>query len=190
MMLFIDNYDSFTFNIVQAFQALGLEKIKVIRNNTLSVKDCLQLKPGYLVIGPGPGNPSQAGISKDLILASLGKVPILGICLGHQSIAEVFGGAVIRARIPMHGKISCISHDGRGIFAGLPQKFSAARYHSLIVEKSSLPSCLEICAETEDGEIMGLRHREFPLEGVQFHPESVLSQEGPRLLENFINLKV
>jgi anthranilate synthase/aminodeoxychorismate synthase-like glutamine amidotransferase len=187
MLLLIDNFDSFTFNLVQYFQVLGLE-VRLLRNNALPVKDLLELKPSYLVISPGPGHPGQAGISKELIAELSHQIPILGVCLGHQCIGELYGGNVIRARQPIHGKTSRIFHDGKGIFREMPQGFSATRYHSLIVERKTLPSCLEISAETDEGEIMGLRHRDFQsMEGVQFHPESILTESGIKILSNFIN---
>jgi anthranilate synthase/aminodeoxychorismate synthase-like glutamine amidotransferase len=186
MLLFIDNFDSFTYNLVQLFVGQGVET-RVVRHNALTVADCEALDPAYIVIGPGPGNPDQAGISQALILAFAGRSPLLGICLGHQCIAASFGGRVVRASRPMHGKMSKILHDGKGVFANLPPGFIATRYHSLIVERASLPPCLEISAETDEGEIMGLRHREFPhLEGVQFHPESVLTLSGPALIAHFL----
>lgn len=188
MLLFIDNYDSFTFNLVQAFQALGTT-VRVERHDDISLEACQDLQPAYLVIGPGPGHPGQAGISKDLILQFAGHNPILGVCLGHQCLAEVYGSTIIRASKPMHGKLSRIYHDGRGLFAGLSLPFEATRYHSLVVERSSLPPCLEISAETDQGEIMGLRHRDHPhLESVQFHPESVMTIEGLTLLSNFLKM--
>lgn len=188
MLLLIDNFDSFTYNLVQYFQVIG-DQVKVIRNNLLTIQECLNLNPVRLVISPGPGNPSQAGISKDLLLACAGKLPILGVCLGHQCLAEIYGGRVIRAHKPMHGKTSPIFHDGQGVFQGLPQGLLATRYHSLIVERASLPNCLKITAETSDGEIMGLRHRTHQhLESVQFHPESIMTEHGMDLLKNFSKL--
>ncbi len=186
MLLFIDNFDSFTYNLVQCFQIIGIE-LKVVRNQALSLSDCLDLRPSHLVIGPGPGTPSQAGLSKSLMHACAGHLPILGVCLGHQALAELYEGDVIRASFPMHGKTSPIHHDGRGVFRNIPQAFQATRYHSLIVKKETLPACLEISAETPDGEIMGLRHRSLNMEGVQFHPESILTEHGLSLLKNFIN---
>lgn len=189
MLLFIDNFDSFTYNLVQMFQVLGVVT-RVVRHSALSVAECATLQPSYIAVGPGPGDPAQAGISKELISRFAGQIPLLGICLGHQCMAEVFGGRVVRAKKPMHGKTSHIQHDGKGIFAGVPQGFVATRYHSLIVERSSLPACLQISAETEEGEIMGLRHANHPsLEGVQFHPESVLTEAGKVLLSNFLKEK-
>lgn len=187
MILLIDNFDSFTYNIVQSFQIIGYE-VTTLRNDHLSISQCLAMSPDLLVIGPGPGNPSQAGISKQLLLACADRLPILGVCLGHQCLAEVFGGHVVLAKKPMHGKTSRITHDNKGIFQSVPQGFSATRYHSLIVERHSLPDCLEISAETEDGEIMGLRHKNYAIESVQFHPESVLTESGMDILKNFTNL--
>jgi anthranilate synthase/aminodeoxychorismate synthase-like glutamine amidotransferase len=186
MLLMIDNFDSFTYNLVDAFRQIGSE-VCVMRNNALTVEACLELSPCQVVISPGPGNPSQAGICNSLITACAGKIPVLGICLGHQCIAQVFGGRVIRAKAPRHGKTSCIYHTNKGMFTGRPDGFMATRYHSLIVERETFPSCLEITAETEEGEIMGLRHRSLAIEGVQFHPESILTSEGMALLKTFIN---
>jgi len=185
MLLMIDNFDSFTYNVVHGFQVLGA-KVKVVRSNALSVEECLALKPSKIVIGPGPGNPTQSGISNALIHQVKGKIPLLGICLGMQCLAEVFGGNVIRAKAPMHGKTSAIHHDGKTLFSGLTQGFFATRYHSLVVDSETLPISLVVSAKTADGEIMALRHRNYPLEGVQFHPESILTPEGQRLLKNFI----
>lgn len=185
MLLFIDNFDSFTYNLVQYFEILGIETC-VIRAQSKSLPECLALSPQYVVIGPGPGTPSQALLSKQLIISCAGKIPLLGICLGHQALAECYGGVVRRAQVPMHGKTSPIFHDSRGVFLGIPQGFSATRYHSLIVEEKSLPSCLEVTAKTEREEIMGLRHRTFLQESVQFHPESVLTEHGMTLLQNFL----
>src|SRR5512141_2911946 len=172
MLLMIDNYDSFTYNLVQYLGELG-QDLKVYRNNKITIAEIEEMKPDRIVISPGPCTPKEAGISIDLILHYAGKLPVLGVCLGHQSIGEAFGGDVIRADRLMHGKTSMIHHDGKTIFKGLPNPFVATRYHSLIVKKSTLPKCLEISAETKEGEIMGLRHREFMVEGVQFHPESI-----------------
>lgn len=185
MLLLIDNFDSFTFNIVQAFQQLGQEVI-VIRNQALTPQKCLELKPEYLVIGPGPGNPSGAGISKACIKIMSGRIPILGICLGHQAIGEVFGGKTIRAKRPIHGKLSSVYHQNKGVFQGLPMGFKATRYHSLIVDKESFPEVLEVTAETAEGEIMGIRHKQFPTEGVQFHPESIATEAGQLIFSNFL----
>ncbi|MEP6482948.1 MAG: aminodeoxychorismate/anthranilate synthase component II [Rudaea sp.] len=190
MMLMIDNYDSFTYNLVQYMGELG-EDVKVVRNDAISIDAIRRMAPGRIVISPGPGTPNQAGITLDLIAQLGGTIPILGVCLGHQSIGQVFGGNVIRARQIMHGKTSMIHHTGRGVFAGLPNPFEATRYHSLVVEKSTLPQNLEVTAWTQnaDGsidEIMGLRHKTLPIEGVQFHPESILTQHGHDLLRNFL----
>ena len=160
--------------------------VHVLRNDHLTVKDSIAQKPDYIVVGPGPGTPQGAGISKSLIDACAGKIPVLGICLGMQAIAEVFGGAVIRAQTPMHGKTSNIHHSNEGVFTGLPNPFLATRYHSLVVDRQQLPLCLKVTAKTVEGEIMGLRHREFPIEGVQFHPESILCRDGYKLLSNFL----
>jgi anthranilate synthase component 2 len=185
MVLMIDNYDSFTFNLVQYFGELGAE-VRVVRNDAISVDDAIALEPSALVVSPGPCAPRQAGISLELIARLAGKLPILGVCLGHQAIGEAFGGRVVRAQRVMHGKVSRVRHDGSGVFADLPDSFTATRYHSLVVERESLPACLEVSAESDDGEIMGLRHRRFPVEGVQFHPEALLTEHGHRLLQNFI----
>ena len=191
MLLMIDNYDSFTYNLVQYFSELGAQ-VTVHRNDALTVADVAALKPAQIVISPGPCTPNDAGISLGLIQSLAGTVPIFGVCLGHQSIGQAFGGKVIRARKVMHGKTSMIYHSGQGVFQGLPNPFEATRYHSLIVETSSLPECLEITAwtQTESGEmdeIMGLRHRTLNVEGVQFHPESILTREGKNLLRNFLD---
>jgi anthranilate synthase component 2 len=185
MLLVIDNYDSFTFNLVQYLGELGASP-SVYRNDRLTVEEALALGPRALVISPGPGTPRQAGISCALIHALAGRCPILGVCLGHQAIGEVFGGVVSRAPVPVHGKTSRVHHDGRGVFRGLGNPFEATRYHSLIVERAGLPACLEVSAWTEEGLVMGLRHREAAVEGVQFHPESILTAEGKRLLRNFL----
>lgn len=185
MLLVIDNYDSFTYNLVQYFGELGADP-KVQRNDAVTVDEVEKIKPSKIVISPGPGRPEDAGISMELIRRWGPRVPILGVCLGHQCLGEVYGGKVVRADRLMHGKTSPIGHDGKGVFLGLPNPFEATRYHSLIVEKKSVPSCLEISAETAEGEIMGLRHREYPVHGVQFHPESILSKEGKDLLANFL----
>jgi len=190
MLLMIDNYDSFTYNLVQYLGELG-EDVRVVRNDALNADEVRRLSPARIVISPGPGTPDDAGVSLALIEKLGGQVPILGVCLGHQSIGQAFGGRVIRASRIMHGKTSPIFHNGQGVFAGLPNPFEATRYHSLLVEKSSLPACLEITAwtQTPDGqvdEIMGLRHRTLPIEGVQFHPESILTQHGHDLLRNFL----
>ena len=187
MVLVIDNYDSFTYNLVQYLGELGAE-LEVRCNDLVTVEEVAAMRPERIVISPGPCTPREAGISIDLIKKMAGKVPILGVCLGHQAIGEAFGGRVIRAPYLMHGKTSKIHHDGRTIFAGAPQDFTATRYHSLIVERGTLPACLEISATTADGLIMGLRHKQHPVEGVQFHPESVLTDTGKKLLGNFLAL--
>lgn len=189
MILMIDNYDSFTFNLVQYLGELG-EEIKVYRNDKIELDEIIKIKPDHIVISPGPCTPNEAGISLAVIKELGGKIPILGVCLGHQSIGQVYGGTVVRAENLMHGKTSLIYHDGRTIFADIPSPFTATRYHSLIVEKDSLPDCFEISAWTDQGEIMGLRHKELPVEGVQFHPESILTQHGKKMLNNFIDRKV
>ena len=191
MILMIDNYDSFTYNVVQYLAELGAD-IKVVRNDELSVEEVKALKPEKIVVSPGPCTPNEAGISVPLIKEMAGVVPILGICLGHQSIGQAFGGDIIRAKEVMHGKLSDMHHRGMGVFANLSAPFEATRYHSLVIDKNTLPDCLEITAwtETESGEldeIMGVRHKEMPIEGVQFHPESILSQHGHDLLRNFLN---
>lgn len=188
MLLVIDNYDSFTYNLVQYLGELG-ETIEVRRNNRVTLDEIENsLRPERIVISPGPGTPNDAGITLDVIVRFAGKIPLLGVCLGHQAIGQAFGGKVVRAPELMHGKSSEVSHDGKTIFAGISNNFVAGRYHSLIVEKESLPSCLEISASTADDIIMGLRHRELKVEGVQFHPESILTSEGKQLLANFLKL--
>jgi anthranilate synthase/aminodeoxychorismate synthase-like glutamine amidotransferase len=184
-ILLIDNYDSFTYNLVQAFLVLGAV-VDVHRNDAIGVETALEQDHTHLVISPGPGTPRDAGVSMRMIEAFAGRIPIFGVCLGHQSLVEVFGGKVVRAARLMHGKVSPVQHDGRGVFAGLPQNFSAGRYHSLIAEPASMPAALEVTARTVEGEIMGVRHRSLPIEGVQFHPESVLTPEGPVLMGNFL----
>ena len=184
MILMIDNYDSFTYNLVQAFRGLGAD-MRVVRNDKIDVDGIRALAPAAIVLSPGPGNPDSAGITLEAVKAFAGAVPMLGICLGHQSIAQAFGGKIVHARRLMHGKTSPISHDGRGMFAGLPQGFAAMRYHSLAVDRGTLPECLEISAESDDGEIMGLRHRTMPIESVQYHPESIGTPEGERQIMNF-----
>ena len=186
MILVIDNYDSFTFNLVQYLGELGAE-LEVYRNDRIGLDGIESLSPDRIVISPGPGTPDDAGISVELVRTFAGRIPILGVCLGHQSIGQAFGGKIAGAPTIMHGKVSEIHHDGRTIFQGMSQPFIATRYHSLIVERESLPECLEVSAETADGTIMGLRHREMPVEGVQFHPESILTAEGKRLLKNFLD---
>ncbi len=185
MLLILDNYDSFTYNLVQYFGELGAE-MRVFRNDALSVEDVVAMKPERICISPGPCTPNEAGISCALIEALGATTPILGVCLGHQSIGQVYGGQVVRADRLMHGKTSPIHHNGTSVFAGMPEPFEATRYHSLIVKRETLPDCLEITAWTEEGEIMGLRHREYPVHGVQFHPESILTQDGKRMLANFL----
>lgn len=190
MLLMIDNYDSFTFNLVQYLQALGAE-VKVVRNDELSVAQIDAMAPDRIVISPGPCTPNEAGVSVEVIRELGPRTPILGVCLGHQSFGQAYGGDVVRAKTIMHGKTSRIRHEGRGVFAGLPDAYEATRYHSLVVARDTLPECLEITAwtEREDGafdEIMGLRHREHPVEGVQFHPESILTEHGHALLKNFL----
>ncbi|MDP1697105.1 MAG: aminodeoxychorismate/anthranilate synthase component II [Xanthomonadaceae bacterium] len=190
MLLMIDNYDSFTWNLVQYLQELG-EDVKVVRNDELDVAQIAALAPSRIVISPGPCTPNEAGVSLDLIATLAGRVPIFGVCLGHQALGQAFGGSVVRAKSIMHGKTSMIHHTGAGVFAGLPNPFEATRYHSLVVERASLPECLEVTAWTQspDGgfdEIMGLRHRVLAVEGVQFHPESILTQHGHALLRNFL----
>ena len=184
-LLLVDNYDSFTYNLVQAFLVIGAD-VLVHRNDAITVAEAEALAPTHLCISPGPGTPRDAGVSMAMIRAFAGRLPVLGVCLGHQSIVEVFGGEVVRAGRLMHGKVSPVQHDGRGILAGMPQPFAAGRYHSLIARPESLPACLEVTARTAENEIMGVRHRELMVEGVQFHPESVLTPEGPILLGNFL----
>ncbi|KAB0332275.1 aminodeoxychorismate/anthranilate synthase component II [Janthinobacterium lividum] len=185
MLLMIDNYDSFTYNIVQYFGELG-EDVRVYRNDEITIAQIEALNPDRICISPGPKAPAQAGISVEVLKHFAGKKPILGVCLGHQAIGEAFGGKVIRAKQVMHGKTSLIAHTGVGVFNGLPSPFTVIRYHSLAIERASLPSCLEVTAWTDDGEIMGVRHREYDIEGVQFHPESILSEHGHALLKNFL----
>ncbi len=187
MVLMIDNYDSFTYNLVQYLGELGQE-VLVYRNDKITLDQIAALKPSHVILSPGPCTPNEAGICLDLIRYFAGRIPILGVCLGHQAIGQAFGGRVVRAPRLMHGKTSAIHHDGRTIFAGIPSPFTATRYHSLIVEKDSLPDCLEVTAWTDMGEIMGLRHRALPVEGVQFHPESILTEYGHDLLANFLRL--
>ncbi|MGC1520808.1 MAG: aminodeoxychorismate/anthranilate synthase component II [Steroidobacteraceae bacterium] len=184
-ILLIDNYDSFTYNLVQAFLVLGAQ-VDVHRNDTISVDEALAQNHTHLVISPGPGTPQDAGVSMRMIAAFAGRIPIFGVCLGHQSVVEVFGGKVVRAARLMHGKVSPVTHDGKGVYAGMPPKFDAGRYHSLIAAEDGIPSLLEVTARTAEGEIMGVRHRTLPIEGVQFHPESVLTPDGPVLMDNFL----
>ena len=185
MILMIDNFDSFTYNLVQYFGELGAE-VKVVRNNALSLDDIERLRPAQIVVSPGPCTPNEAGISLEAITRFAGAIPILGVCLGHQAIGQAFGGKVVRAKRVMHGKVSSVRHDCKGVFAGLPDGFTATRYHSLAVERESLPACLEVSAESEEGEIMGLRHRTLAVEGVQFHPEALLTEHGHAILKNFL----
>jgi anthranilate synthase/aminodeoxychorismate synthase-like glutamine amidotransferase len=185
MVLVIDNYDSFTYNLVQYLGEMGQE-LRVARNDELSVEEAAALAPDRLIVSPGPCTPAEAGISVPLIQSLAGAVPILGVCLGHQSIGAAYGGRIVRAGRLMHGKTSLVYHDGESIYRGLPNPFEATRYHSLVIERDSLPDCLEVVAETDLGEIMGVRHRSLPVEGVQFHPESILTQCGKELLRNFV----
>ena len=188
MILMIDNYDSFTYNLVQYLGELG-QKVLVYRNDALTVKDIKKLNPAKIVISPGPGRPEDAGISCEIIREFCGKIPILGVCLGHQAIGYVFGGKIVRAKRLMHGKTSKIYHNKKDIFKNIPVPFLATRYHSLLVDKLSLPACLEITASTKENEIMGLKHKDYPLWGVQFHPESILTKCGKQILDNFIKIK-
>jgi len=187
-LLLVDNYDSFTYNLVQAFLVLGAE-VEVHRNDEITVEQALARAPTHVCISPGPGTPYDAGVSMDMSRAFAGRVPVLGVCLGHQSITEVFGGKVVRNSRLMHGKTSPVNHDGLGVFAGLPQPMLVGRYHSLVAKPESLPACLQVTATTAEGEIMGLRHTELVVEGVQFHPESVLTPDGPQLLVNFLRMQ-
>jgi|TARA_B110000003_G_scaffold161055_1_gene161124 anthranilate synthase/aminodeoxychorismate synthase-like glutamine amidotransferase len=187
MLVVIDNYDSFTYNLVQYFGELGVE-LKVLRNDVVSVEELRDLRPTRICVSPGPCTPNEAGISCEVIKSFGGEIPIFGVCLGHQSIGQVYGGEVIRAKELMHGKTSMIHHDGDSVFKGLTNPFEATRYHSLIVKKESLPDCLEVTAWTEDGIIMGLKHKELNVHGVQFHPESILTDSGKQILQNFLNL--
>jgi len=186
MIVIIDNYDSFTYNIVQTIGGLGVE-VKVFRNDAVDVSFIETLQPDRLLISPGPCTPSKAGISIEAIRYFAGRIPVLGVCLGHQSIGEAFGGETIRAKRLMHGKTSPVSHDGKGVFTNLPNPFEAMRYHSLVANEKTLPDCLEITARSDQGELMGLRHRELPIEGVQFHPESIMTPDGIELLKNFLD---
>ena len=189
MILVIDNYDSFTYNLVQYLGELG-EEVQVFRNDEIDIEGIKQLKPDHILLSPGPCTPNEAGITLDVIEQFKGIIPIFGVCLGHQAIGQAFGGHVIRAERLMHGKTSPIHHHGTSVFEGLPSPFTATRYHSLIVERETLPDCLEITAETEEGEIMGLRHKQYPIEGVQFHPESIITDYGHQMLRNFLKHKV
>lgn len=185
MILMIDNYDSFTFNIVQYLGQMG-EEVKVYRNDAINIEEIKALKPSAIFLSPGPCTPAEAGITVDVVREFYKDLPMMGICLGHQSIGHAFGAKVVRAERIMHGKVSPVKHDGKTIFAGLPNPFSAGRYHSLIVVRETLPSFLEISAETDEGEIMGIRHKDYPVEGIQFHPESVLTPQGKRIIRNFL----
>jgi anthranilate synthase/aminodeoxychorismate synthase-like glutamine amidotransferase len=189
MLLMIDNYDSFTYNLVQYIGELG-EEVIVRRNDKLTLEDIKLMRPDHIVISPGPGEPRDAGISEDIIREFGASIPLLGVCLGHQAIGEVFGGEVVRAPELMHGKTSQITHEGTGVFAGLPQDFRATRYHSLVVRRETLPAELEVTAWTGNGLIMGLKHRRYPIYGVQFHPESILTEHGHALLKNFLKIKL
>lgn len=185
MILMIDNYDSFTYNLVQYLGEMG-QQLKVFRNDKITIEEIESLRPDRIVISPGPCTPLEAGISVPAIQHFAGKIPILGVCLGHQSIGQAFGGEIVRASRLMHGKTSMIYHDGEGVFRGLPNPFEATRYHSLVIRRETMPDCLQITAETDMREVMGVRHKEYPVEGVQFHPESILTQEGRKLLANFV----
>jgi anthranilate synthase/aminodeoxychorismate synthase-like glutamine amidotransferase len=185
MILMIDNYDSFTYNLVQYLGEMG-QQLKVFRNDKITIEEIEALQPDRIVISPGPCTPLEAGVSVPTIEHFAGKIPILGVCLGHQSIGQAFGGEVVRAGRLMHGKTSMIHHDGEGVFKGMPNPFEATRYHSLVIRRETMPDCLQITAETDMREVMGVRHKEYPIEGVQFHPESILTQEGKKLLANFV----
>jgi anthranilate synthase/aminodeoxychorismate synthase-like glutamine amidotransferase len=186
MLLVIDNYDSFTYNLVQYLGELG-QDLRVFRNDKITTDEIAEMNPDHILISPGPCDPERAGVSVETIQRFAGKIPILGVCLGHQSIGHAFGGRIVRADRLMHGKTSPILHDDKGVFAGIPSPFRAIRYHSLLIERETLPDCLEITAETAEGEIMGVRHKTLPVEGVQFHPESVLTEHGRQLLQNFLS---
>ena len=185
MLLMIDNYDSFTYNIVQYFGELG-EEVRTVRNDEVTLRDIDKMQPDRICISPGPKAPVDAGVSVDVLKEFKGQLPILGVCLGHQAIGEAFGGRIVRAKQVMHGKTSLVAHTGEGVFKGLPSPFTVIRYHSLAIERATLPDCLEVTAWTDDGEIMGVRHKEYDIEGVQFHPESILSEHGHALLKNFL----
>lgn len=187
MLLMLDNYDSFTYNLVQYFGELG-EDVRVYRNDQITIEEIEALKPDHICVSPGPCSPAEAGISVDLIKHFAGRIPILGVCLGHQSIGAAFGGKIVRAKEIMHGKTSLVTHRGTDVFRGLPSPFTVIRYHSLAIERESLPDCLEVTAETADGEIMGVRHKTLPIYGVQFHPESILSEHGHDMLRNFLTM--
>ena len=186
MLLMIDNYDSFTYNLVQYLAEIGQE-VEVVRNDKISIEEINKLNPRYIVISPGPCTPNEAGISLELIEAFKGKIPILGVCLGHQSIGQAFGGKIVHAQTIMHGKTSKISHNNKGVFRGIKNPFVATRYHSLVIDRESLPNCFDITAWTDDNEIMGIKHKKLAIEGVQFHPESILSEHGHDLLKNFLD---
>jgi anthranilate synthase component 2 len=188
MILMIDNYDSFTYNLVQYLGELGAE-VAVFRNDEISIEKIEAMQPSHIVLSPGPCTPNEAGITLPVLQRLAGKLPILGVCLGHQAIGQAFGGKVVRAKQVMHGKVSRIQHDRKGVFSEIPDAFVATRYHSLVVQRESLPECLEITAQAEDGEIMGLRHRSLPVEGVQFHPEAMLTEHGHKMLQNFLQGK-
>ncbi|HEX5611058.1 MAG TPA: aminodeoxychorismate/anthranilate synthase component II [Burkholderiales bacterium] len=185
MIAMIDNYDSFTYNLVQYLGELGAE-VRVWRNDEISVEALSENRPQAIVLSPGPCTPNEAGITLQVLERMAGKVPILGVCLGHQAIGQAFGGKVVRAKQVMHGKVSRVRHDGHGVFSGVPENFTATRYHSLVIERATLPDCLELTAESDDGEIMGVRHRSLAVEGVQFHPEALLTEHGHRMLDNFL----
>lgn len=185
MILMIDNYDSFTYNLVQYLKTLN-ETVEVYRNDSITIEDIKNMKPEMIVISPGPSTPNEAGVSLEIVEKLSGQIPILGICLGHQTIGQVYGGNIIRASEPVHGKVFPITHDNKGVFESLKQPLNVTRYHSLVIEKESLPDCLEVTAETEDGQIMGIRHKSCLLEGVQFHPEAILTEQGHELLANFL----
>lgn len=185
MLLMIDNYDSFTYNLVQYFGELG-QDVQVFRNDEITLDKVASLKPQYIVVSPGPCTPNEAGVSVPTIKEFAGKIPLLGVCLGHQSIGQAFGGNIIHAKQVMHGKTSMVSHKDMGVFKGLPNPFQATRYHSLVIERETIPECLEITAWTDDGEIMGVRHKTLPVEGVQFHPESIMTEHGHDMLNNFL----
>jgi len=189
MILMIDNYDSFTYNLVQYLAELGAA-VKVFRNDEVSVDEVERLRPSRIVLSPGPCTPNEAGITLGLIARMGRQVPVLGVCLGHQAIGQAFGGRVVRAKQVMHGKVSRIEHDGKGVYEGVPDRFTATRYHSLAVSRETLPACLQVTAQSEDGEIMGLRHRDLPVEGVQFHPEALLTEHGHKMLQNFLQGKM
>ncbi len=189
MFLLIDNYDSFTYNLVHYFGELGAD-VEVRRNDVLTADEALAMQPQGIILSPGPCDPDQAGICLELIEKATGKLPIFGVCLGHQSIGQAFGGKIVRAPAPMHGKISTITNTGKGVFEGLPESFEVTRYHSLTIDPENLPDCLEVTARSEDGVIMGVQHKDFPIHGVQFHPESIASEHGHKLLDNFLKLAV